>query len=366
MSNVRILIAAGGTGGHVYPAIAIADALKAQEPEAEIVFVGTRDRMEWQAVPKAGYPIENVWISGFHRRLTLKNLIFPLKLVVSIIQSFTILSRFKPQVVVVCGGFVAGPVGWAAARRNIPLMLQEQNSFPGVTNRMLGKDAERVFTAFEEANRYFPEGKSETVGNPTRSTLLEVDKEKALKNFRFEAGIPTLLILGGSGGAQSINEAMAANIETLHDEFGLQIIWQCGKKYFENLKEQVEPEQYERLRLQEFLDNMDQAYAVADLVVSRAGATSCSELQLTGKASILIPSPNVAGDHQTKNAQSMVNKGASVLLEDDKAHDTLAEIVQQYIFDQSKLKAMNKAAQAMAKPDAAQHIAAEILNRARE
>lgn len=361
MPEPRILIAAGGTGGHVYPAIAIADAIKEQKGTTNILFVGTKDHMEWQAVPKAGYKITDIWISGFQRRLTLKNLLFPLKLMYSVIQSAGILRRFKPQVVVSCGGYAAGPVGWVAGKKKIPLVIQEQNSFPGVTNRLLGKFASVIFTAFEEANNYFPEGKTKLVGNPTRNTLTLSNREKSLDTFGFSGDLKTILILGGSGGAQSINTAMQKNLDTLHHELGLQIIWQCGKKYYDELRETIDESSYPNLRLTEFLFDMGAAYASADLVISRAGAGSCSELMLTGKPSILIPSPNVAGDHQMKNAESMSKTGAAYLLKDELAASELATSVSKLIKDHEKLKDMSEKARQLAKPDAAATIAKEIL-----
>lgn len=366
MSSPRVLIAAGGTGGHVYPAIAIADALKEAHAGTEILFVGTKDHMEWEAVPKAGYDIKSIWISGFHRRFTLKNILFPVKLASGLVQSFGILSSFKPQIVVACGGYASGPVGWVAAKRNIPLVLQEQNSFPGITTRLLAKHATKIFTAFKDADNYLPAGKTEIAGNPTRKTLVNVDKEQACKSFGFSGEKPTLLVLGGSGGAKAINEAMAVNIEKLHNELDLQIIWQCGARYFDELHMELHTDDYSNLRLVDFLHNMPEAYAVADLAVSRAGALSCSELALTGKPSILIPSPNVAGDHQTKNAKSMVDEGAARLLKDNEARDTLAELVNQLIFDRQKLNEMKKAALKLARPDAAKQIAKEILETAKE
>jgi len=361
MPEPRILIAAGGTGGHVYPAIAIADALKEQEYTTNILFVGTKDHMEWQAVPKAGYQITDIWISGFQRRLTLKNLIFPLKLMYSLIQSAGILRRFKPQVVVSCGGYAAGPVGWVAGKKKIPLVIQEQNSFPGVTNRLLGKFAAVVFTAFEEADNYFPEGKTKLVGNPTRNALTLSSREKSLDTFGFSGDLKTILILGGSGGARSINAAMQKNLETLHHELGLQIIWQCGKKYYDELRKKIDESSYPKLRLVEFLFDMASAYAAADLVVSRAGAGSCSELMMTGKPSILIPSPNVAGDHQMKNAQSMSKTGAAYLLKDELATSELATAVSELINDEQKLNDMSEKARKLAKPDAAYRVANQIL-----
>ncbi len=358
---LRVLIAAGGTGGHVYPAIAIADALKELDANVKIKFVGTKSHMEWEAVPKAGYDIVSIWISGFHRRLTPKNLLFPLKLVTSIVQSFSIISSFKPDAMIACGGYAAGPIGWVAAKRNVPLFIQEQNSYPGVTNRMLAKNAETIFTAFKDADHYFPLGKTELAGNPTRKTLTDVNEQDAYEHFGFNPEKPTLLILGGSGGARSINEAMVANIKQLHDELELQIIWQCGQRYYDKLQTEIDTERFDNLRLVDFLHHMPQAYAVADVVVSRAGALSCSELALTGNASILIPSPNVAGDHQTKNAQSMTEGGAARLLKDGDASDLLPKLVQDLINNQQEIKNMQQAALEMARPNAAKEIAEEIL-----
>lgn len=361
MSSPRVLIAAGGTGGHVYPAIAIADALKDTKPDTEILFVGTKDHIEWEAVPKAGYDIKSIWISGFHRRFTLKNILFPVKLGSSIVQSWGIISEFEPDAVISCGGFASGPVGWVAAKKNIPLLLQEQNSFPGVTTRLLARYAKKIFTAFKDADKHLPAGKTELAGNPTRKNLTEAEPEQAYSEFNFTKDKNTLLVLGGSGGAKAINEAMAANIDKLHNDLELQIIWQCGSRYFDELHIRLHTDDYDNLRLVDFLHNMPEAYAVADLVVSRAGALSCSELALTGNPSILIPSPNVAGDHQTKNARSMVEEGAAEVLEDDNAKDMLAQLVKKLIFDQKKLKEMQEAALKMARADAAEVIAKEVL-----
>ncbi len=362
MDNPRILIAAGGTGGHVYPAIAIADAIKNENADSEILFVGTKDHMEWKAVPKAGYKIKSVWISGFHRRLTLKNILFPLKLVTSIVQSFGIVSSFKPQVMVSCGGYAAGPVGWVAGKRGVKVVIQEQNSFPGVTNRMLAKFASRIFTAFKEAAKYLPSDKIVESGNPTRNTLDKVEKKVGLNSFNFDDSKPVLMVLGGSGGARSINEAVKENLDKLSD---LQVIWQCGSRYIDALMKEVDLENNKNIRLTAFIDNMPEAYAAADLIVSRAGASSCSEFMMTGKPSVLIPSPNVAGDHQTQNAQSMVDAGASELLKDADAVNALPELVHSLIKNQEKLKEMNKAALKLAKPDAAKMIAKEILELAK-
>lgn len=366
VSNFRVLIAAGGTGGHVYPGIAIADAVKKLYPGTGILFVGTKDRMEWTSVPKAGYEIKSVWISGFHRRLTSQNLLFPLKLLTSLFQSFSILRKFKPDVVVSCGGFASGPVGWIAAKMGLPLILQEQNSYPGVTNRMLAKHADVIYTAFEEASKYLPSEKIRLAGNPVRSEIENTDPNKAMAHFGFNNTDPVLLIIGGSGGAKAINDAVANHLPKLHNELGLQIIWQCGQRYYDKLQQRIDTGTFGKLRLLEYIDNMAAAYAAADLVISRAGALSCSELMLTGKPSILIPSPNVAGDHQTMNAKSMTDKGAAVMLKDAQAGEQLADVVGSLIFDKKKLEKMADAARALSKSDAALEIAKEIETRSKK
>jgi UDP-N-acetylglucosamine--N-acetylmuramyl-(pentapeptide) pyrophosphoryl-undecaprenol N-acetylglucosamine transferase len=357
----RIMLAAGGTGGHVYPAIAIADAIKDLREDAVIQFIGTKKRMEWKAVPKAGYPIRSIWMDGFHRRFTLKNLLFPFKVGVSVMQSLVHLLRFKPDAVVACGGFASAPIGWVAAQKGVPLFVQEQNSFPGATNRLLAKHARKVFTAFKQADQYLNGATTDVAGNPTRASLLNADRDEARKAFGFNNNQPTLLVLGGSGGAKTINDAMLQAIAHLHNDLELNVIWQCGQRYFEAVRTQIKLEKYTNLRLATFIDDMAAAYAVADLAVSRAGASSCSELTLTGTASVLIPSPNVAGDHQHKNAEAMVESGAAELLEDAQAQDQLGSIVERLITDQQQLELMRHKAKELAKPDAAQHIAKEIL-----
>lgn len=358
---IRVLLAAGGTGGHVYPAIAIADAIKDRSPDSEILFVGTRDRMEWQTVPKSGYEIKSVWISGFHRRLTPQNLLFPVKLLTSIIQSYSILNSFKPDVVISCGGFAAGPIGWVAAKKGIPIVIQEQNSYPGVTNKLLAKHASLIFTAFEDAADYLPKEKISLTGNPVRKQLTKSDRSVSLEQFGFKKKRPVLLVLGGSGGALALNNAIKEHIEELHDSLGIQIIWQCGKKYYDGLKQTVDVEEFSGLRLVPYIENMPAAYSAADLVLTRAGASTCSELMLLGQPAILVPSPNVAGDHQSKNAQSMVDAGAAVRLNEKKLVGKLPDTVKQIIFDHEKLNKMSKAMSGLAKPDAASTIAKEIF-----
>ncbi len=361
MNPSRVLMAAGGTGGHVYPAIAIADEFVAHNPKINLLFVGTRDRMEWETVPKHGYKIRSIWISGLHRRLTIQNLLFPLKLLVSIIQSFFILRSFRPDLVIACGGFASGPIGWMAVKLGIPLILQEQNSFPGVTNRMLGKHASLIFTAFDDAKTHFPIDKVRLTGNPVRSTLQKTDRPAALKIFGFSDDKPVLLVLGGSGGARAINERMVLALDELHNVMNLQLIWQCGESYYDGLIRRIKTKNYPNLRLVKFIDDMPPAYGAADLVVTRAGAGTCSELMNIGQPAILIPSPNVAGNHQEKNARSLTSTGAAILLKEENLADEFIPNINNLIFDSERLDAMSEAMLNLAKPDAAVQIIREIL-----
>jgi len=358
----RVLMAAGGTGGHVYPAISIAKAIVHKQPEADILFIGTKDRMEWKTVPKEGFHIKSIWISGFHRRFTVQNLLFPVKLFISLIQSLIIIKRFRPDVLIACGGFAAGPAGWVAAMLGIPVILQEQNSFPGVTNRMLAKHASIIFTAFEEASDYFNHDEIRISGNPVRQELHSADKAVAHGIFNFSDKKKTLLVLGGSGGAKSINDAMLNEIKKIHTELQIQIIWQCGDKYFHEIKGNLNTSELTDLRLLAYINDMPAAYAVADLAVSRAGAISCSELMATKTPAILVPSPHVAGDHQKKNARTMVSNGAADILEDSEIGSKLFEKVKDLIYDEKKLTEMSRAASLLAKPHAAEKIAGDVLD----
>lgn len=360
MSPLRIIMAAGGTGGHVYPAIAIADAFVNKYPHSKVLFVGTRDRMEWKTVPKYGYEIKAIWISGLHRRFTIQNLLFPLKLVVSVLQSFFVLRSFKPNMVVACGGFASGPIGWVAVKMGIPLVLQEQNSFPGVTNRMLAKHASRIFTAFEDAARFLPKEKVQLTGNPVRSVLKKPDRDASLKTYGFHSENPALLVMGGSGGARALNDAMIKHIDRLHNELGIQIIWQCGEKYIKEVSRRIDTGKYPNLKLTTFIDDMPSAYGAADLVVTRAGAGTCSELMTLGLPAVLVPSPNVAGNHQEKNAKSLTEAGAAALLTENRLNDEFPGLIQNLITNQTELKKMAEAMKSLAKPDAAQTIVNEI------
>lgn len=361
--NTTIIIAAGGTGGHVYPAIAIADALKRKMPDLHIQFVGTKTHMEWQAVPKAGYEINAIWISGFQRRLTFNNLLFPLKLLVSLFQTLLLFNKLNASAVVCTGGYVSGPVGFIAGKKSLPLYVQEQNSFPGVTNRLIAKHAKRIYIAFKEAVNHFSVNSKNivNVGNPVRQTLTNAPRDIAVKSFELETNRPTILILGGSLGARSINQAMLKHVAELHDQLGLQIIWQTGKMYYEEMSKSISQNTFPNLRLMAYIDNMPAAYGAADLVISRAGASSLSELQNLGKMSILVPSPNVAGNHQYFNAKSMSDAGAAVLLEDAKMSQDLTRTIKSVLDNQAKMSTMKTEAKKLAKTDAADKIADEII-----
>ena len=356
----RIIMAAGGTGGHVYPAIAIADAFIEKHPDSKVLFVGTRDRMEWQTVPKYGYEIKSVWISGFHRSFTIQNLIFPLKLIISILQSFAILRSFRPDMVIACGGFASGPIGWAAVKMGIPLILQEQNSYPGVTNRILAKQASIIFTAFDDAAKFLPKEKVHLTGNPVRSKLQKASRYTALTSLGFHSENPVLLVMGGSGGALALNEVMIQQLDKLHNELGLQMIWQCGDKYLKGIINRIDTENYPNLILTDFIEDMSTAYGAADLVVTRAGAGTCSELMAVGLPAVLVPSPNVAGNHQEKNAQSLAASGAAKILTENKLDREFTSTVKMLIYDHKALEQMSDAMLKMAKPDAAQQIVENI------
>ena len=359
ISGPRVLFACGGTGGHVYPAIAIADAVRALAPDAAIAFAGTRDRMEWEAVPKAGYPIHAVTAVGFPRGLSPKLLAFPFKIAKGLGDSWTLVGGFDPDVVVGTGGYVTGPVGLAATLRGVPLAIQEQNAYAGATNKLLAKRAEHVFIAFEAARSSFPAGKSVLTGNPVRDDLTQADPAAARAHFEIADGQRVLLAMGGSLGAGPINDAFRTNLDALLADESLTVVWQTGRRYFAELEKQVPA--HPRLRLLQYLDRMDYAYAAADLAVCRAGAITCSELAVTGTPSVLVPSPNVTADHQTKNARALADNGAAILLPEPKLNAEFLPTVQGLLADAGRLAAMERAALAMARPDAAREIAGAVL-----
>ena len=315
----KIILSGGGTGGHIYPAIAIANELKSRYPEAEFLFVGAKDRMEMEKVPQAGYAIKGLWITGIQRALTLKNIAFPFKLASSLYNAYKIVNKFKPDVAIGTGGFASGPLLQMANLKGVPTLVQEQNSYPGITNKLLAKRANKICVAYDGLERFFPKEKLIKTGNPVRQDLLDVSQkgEEAQKFFNLKKDKKTLLVLGGSLGAKAINEL----IESKQDYFksnNIQVIWQCGKLYAERFEKYNTTED---IQVHTFLNRMDLAYAAADVIISRAGASSVSELCIVGKPVVFIPSPYVAEDHQTKNAEAVVSKNAAISIPQNKLEE---------------------------------------------
>ena len=358
MKPYRFIISGGGTGGHIYPAIAIADALKSTYSDAEFLFVGAYGKMEMEKVPKAGYPIKGIWIAGLQRGSFLNNILFPLKLVVSFFQSIFILLWFRPNFAIGTGGFASGPILFIAHYLKIKTLIQEQNSFAGITNRALSKIVDVVAVAFEGMDRFFPKNKIILAGNPVREALLDVENKKAeaLLYFKLNPSKKTIVILGGSLGAKKINETIAAHLP-LFSELGVQLIWQCGKLYFDQFKEYNEQD---NVQVYEFIQEMDLIYAAADALISRAGASSISELALVGKPVLLIPSPNVADNHQYHNALALSKTGgALVLLEQDIESQFQEVLGQLLVINEDDVKEdFNK----FARPNATQNIVQKIKN----
>lgn len=362
---LKILISGGGSGGHVFPAIAIANALKKKDPAAEFLFVGAKGKIEMEKVPKAGFEIKGLWISGFHRKQPLRNLLFPLKLLNSLWNAWRILQRFRPDVVVGVGGFASGPVLEVASRMGIPTLIQEQNSYAGMTNKLLAKKVDKICVSYEGMERFFPKEKLVMTGNPVRDDLTAaISREDAAAYFGMDPKQKILFVFGGSLGAQSINEALAANAELIAATPEIQILWQMGNIYgprFENCATAQLPNVQARL----FVDRMDLAYAMADLTVSRAGAMTISELSLLGQPAILIPSPNVAEDHQTPNAKAIMKQEAGIWLPDSEAKEKIIRKAKEVLEDEALLKKLSENILKLAVPDAADRIAAEVLELAR-
>ncbi|MFA4851964.1 MAG: undecaprenyldiphospho-muramoylpentapeptide beta-N-acetylglucosaminyltransferase [Bacteroidales bacterium] len=361
--KIKIIISGGGTGGHVFPAIAIANALKKKVNDIDILFVGAIGKLEMEKVPAAGYPIEGLCISGFQRRLTLKNVSFPFKLLSSLWISRKIIKKFKPDVVVGVGGYASGAVVKVAASMGIPTLIQEQNSFPGITNRMLSKKANKICVAYQGMDKYFPESKIILTGNPVRQDIVEIQNKKteALNYFGLSAGKKILFAVGGSLGARTINESILNNLEWFENN-GVQIIWQTGKLYFETAKEATKKYSKAGIKTFDFINCMDLAYAAADIIISRAGAISVSELCIVGKPVILVPSPNVAEDHQTKNALTLVKAKAAVLVKDSDCRLVIGKCVIDMFNDDEKMKYLSKNINSLALKDAADVIASEVLS----
>ncbi len=358
----HIIISGGGTGGHIFPAISIANALKEMDKDVEILFVGAKDRMEMQKIPEAGYNIKGLPVAGIQRKLTIKNLVVPVKLLKSLLIAKKIIKEFKPDVVVGVGGYASGPVLWIANKRGIPTLIQEQNSYAGITNRLLAKKASKICVAYDGMEKYFPEEKILHTGNPVRKSLIprEDRKAEALQHFGLDANKKTILSIGGSLGARSINESIIHNLKMFENE-QIQILWQCGKLYHEKASEELKKIDPKNIVLKDFINRMDLAYSAADLIISRAGAGTISELALVKKPVILVPSPNVAEDHQTRNARSLLDKNAAILIKDNEAIGRLIPEAFKLLKDNEKLKELSNNIEKIGKPDSAKEIAEEVL-----
>jgi UDP-N-acetylglucosamine--N-acetylmuramyl-(pentapeptide) pyrophosphoryl-undecaprenol N-acetylglucosamine transferase len=333
----KVIISGGGTGGHIFPAIAIADALKKRIIDVDILFVGAKGKMEMTKVPAAGYPIEGLWISGLQRKLTLKNLSFPFKVISSLAKANKIINRFRPDLVIGVGGFASGPTLRVAAKKRITTLIQEQNSFPGITNKLLSKKVDKICVAYEGMDRFFPKNKIVLTGNPVRQEVIDIEgkKKDALKFFKLEANKKTILVVGGSQGAVSINKSIHKYLDLIvkNDH---QLIWQTGKFYFETATEAINKFEGKQIKVVEFIDRMDYAYSAADILVSRAGAIAISEICAVGKPTIFVPLPSAAEDHQTKNAQALVEKNAAILIPNKKINEKLGEAIINLIKDEKK------------------------------
>lgn len=358
----RIIISGGGTGGHIYPAIAIANAILKKEPDTEILFVGALGKMEMEKVPKAGFQIVGLPIVGIKRELSLDNLAFPFKLVKSLLKARDVVKDFKPDVAVGVGGFASGPLLMMASLAGVPILIQEQNSYAGVTNKLLAKRAAKICVAYPGMEAFFPKPKLALLGNPVRRDIVDVSgrKNEALVHFDLSAERKTLFVMGGSLGARSINESINNGLEKLLDA-GYQILWQTGKGFIEKARESIQRLATDRVKAFEFIYEMDLAYAVADVVVSRAGALSVSELCLVAKPAILVPYPAAAEDHQTKNALSLTEQHAAILVKDEKTAVELVAKAIDLLEDLSQQAILKSNIKKLGRPSAADDIAAEVL-----
>ena len=357
----KAIISGGGTGGHIFPAIAIADELKRRNPEIDILFVGAEGKMEMEKVPAAGYTIKALPIVGFKRKFALSNFVLPFKIIGSLLKARKILKEFKPDVAVGVGGYASGPLLKSATMKKVPSLVQEQNSFPGKTNRILSKSVQKICVAYDGLERFFPKEKIVLTGNPTRRDMVLIDgkESEAYDFYGFHSSKDTVLIIGGSLGARTLNESVIAQLEQLKSS-GVQVLWQCGKLYYERLTEELKDVDLGTVKMVQFIDRMDLAYAMADVVISRAGAISVSELCLVKKPTILIPSPNVAEDHQTKNAMALVEKNAAILVKDVDAKEKMVSAVLELLKDESKCKELSRNIEYLGKPNATHSIVDEL------
>lgn len=360
--ELRIIISGGGTGGHIFPAVSIANAIKAKHPEAKILFVGAEGRMEMQRVPAAGYDIKGLPIKGFNRANLLKNVSVLMKLWKSLRMARTIIKDFKPQVAVGVGGYASGATLYECSRMGIPCLIQEQNSYAGVTNKLLSKRAKKICVAYEGMERFFPADRIIMTGNPVRQNVLDtpLTEEEARKSFGLNPTKKTILLVGGSLGARTINRAVLEHLNLVEGS-NVQFIWQTGKYYHQSILDEMKGKNIPNLKIMDFISDMGAAYKAANLVISRAGASSISEFQLIGKPVILVPSPNVAEDHQTKNAMALVNKNAALFVKDIEAPDTLLEMAIRTVSDNEKLNELSENVKKMGVQNSAEVIADEVM-----
>lgn len=356
-NKYRFLFAAGGTGGHLYPAIAIAEKIRELLPSSDIMFIGTKNKLEAKVVPQHKFKFKTIWISGFSRKLNFNNLLFPIKLITASIKSLWICLRFKPNVAIGCGAYLSGPVIWAAKLTGAKIILQEQNSYPGITNRMLEKKAQHIHITFEDSKKYFKkQEKLILTGNPIRVDIILKEKVTALIAFNLSNDKKTLLVFGGSLGAASINKAIAQNLDKII-KLGIQIIWQTGRYYYDTYKHL----ENDNVKILAYIENMSNAYSAADLIIARAGATTIAEVSYLGLPVIFVPSPNVAENHQYKNAKSLIDNNAALLLEDKNLNLELVNIIEKTIFNSNKLKELSNNIKRFSKSNAAEVIAIDAL-----
>lgn len=358
MKTLKVILSGGGTGGHIFPAIAIANAIKKLHPSTEFLFVGALGKMEMEKVPAAGFKIVGLPVAGFQRRITLKNLLFPFKLMASLRKAKKVIRDFNPDIAIGTGGYASGPILRIASKAGIPSIIQEQNSFPGITNKILAKNVSKICVAYKGMEKFFPAHKIVYTGNPVRQDLIGVNdkKEEAKTFFQIASNQKVVLIIGGSLGARTINESIASNINKIAGN-NISIIWQTGKAFFDQAKKF----ESDKVKVFDFISRMDMAYAVADIVVSRAGAISISELCVVEKAIILVPSPNVSEDHQTKNAIALVNEQAAIMVKDIDAREKLMDVLVDLLSNQERINELKSNIKKIAKPNAADEIAAEAL-----
>ncbi len=362
MQPLKIIVSGGGTGGHIFPAIAIANAIKALRSDSEFLFVGAKGKMEMEKVPTAGYKIEGLWISGIQRKLTSSNLVFPFKLISSLLKARKILRKFKPDAVIGTGGFASGPMLQVAAKKGIVTVIQEQNSYPGITNKILSKNVDRICVAYSGMEKYFPKEKILLTGNPIRQDILNLEgkRNRGLEAFGLSSEKKIVLVIGGSLGARTINESVINCLESF-EKNNIQLLWQTGKGFYETAKQAVEKYENKGIKAFDFIQKMDFAYAVADIVISRAGASSISELCFVKKPCILIPSPNVAEDHQTKNAMALVTYNAAIIIKDAEAHEKLCTETLTLVNNEEKCLKLSENIARLSFKDSSNVIANEVL-----